>query len=868
MKYVFSVILLAICASGFSQIVGGAGICHVSGNPNQIDFLKEIDQRQHCTQAIDTLSGDTYTYNANLPFSQRWQKSECEGRTITQIGHDFEFDIYPVLPVFFDGTAYVRATTASTQTLPSAYITKIIDVNTFRISPLFSCIVETTADVSGDFYYYLQDDGNWGTVPDAQLPFRVGASENGLFVPHGELESVGLSTSDNAWIKSSGAAPNLAFDLTDLAKDTLRADTSYRVANVAQLKSALRAKYWRLGRVVTTDGFYQAGDGGGGKYLLEAGTGNDTLSFTLSGLTGRARLIANEDGGINVLQTGAKPSLTYNNTRHIQLAIDNFQLIEIQGDTTFTIESRLIMRSNKYLKLGQNTKIRLTNFHRDALIATPLGAATENFTIEGGIWDRTYSGPSTTNEFASLGLNFGDPLDCMMALIDTKLATIKNACFKSNYANGYAIWMPKAFNAHIENIKLDVLRDGVHIQGPADNVLISNVRGTTGDDFIALDGANYQNWNVTEGNLTNITIENINPQGQCGNVVAVFPGSKWSGSTYVEDYYADNIQIKNVYGKKTGGGAIVNLLQYGDPNNPSNRKVFFGSIKNIGIDGIKMQATTDQVVVGTRRVENISIENVSANVNGGLVFGTSDATRKTVVNKATIFNYTDLATRASDRAITVQQFGRVKNMDIANCDFKMSNPGGSLLNWTSDTLMTSFVKLSNCNFTGNTSAFWAEQDSLNISATNCVFDGNTIPFSVVNPAQKYVLSNNIFTNIGSYLVASRLNNVAAKVYFGNNSIDLDLKNYIGRDHANVAINALSQGRDEVFEIGGGAVFSLAAAYDIGQRFYVKNTSAVTSYLAPPGGSTIDGASFLTLLTNQSFLVEKRTDTTWVVLAKQ
>jgi hypothetical protein len=88
MKYFIFIFALIISSSVIAQegVVGGAGRCPVSGNPNLVLSLRVIDQRQHASEAVDTTSGDVYNYKFSLPIGTRWVKqvgvSITDGPTI------------------------------------------------------------------------------------------------------------------------------------------------------------------------------------------------------------------------------------------------------------------------------------------------------------------------------------------------------------------------------------------------------------------------------------------------------------------------------------------------------------------------------------------------------------------------------------------------------------------------------------------------------------------------------------------------------------------------------------------------------------------------------------------------------------------
>ena len=105
-------------------------------------------------------------------------------------------------------------------------------------------------------------------------------------------------------------------------------------------------------------------------------------------------------------------------------------------------------------------------------------------------------------------------------------------------------------NFIIQDIEFkDVNRDGIHVEGPAYDGLIRDIRGRTGDDMIALNAWDWTNSSLTFGSIYNVIVEDI----KCD------PGYLWSemrlhpGNYVLPDgrtiecpvYNADRCQRKN-----------------------------------------------------------------------------------------------------------------------------------------------------------------------------------------------------------------------------------------------------------------------------------------------------------------------------------
>jgi len=72
-KYIkLSIFLLLSLSLSSQSIVGGGGICAVSGDPNSLATLGVIDSRYSCTSIKDTVTGNIYTYVVENALGSRW----------------------------------------------------------------------------------------------------------------------------------------------------------------------------------------------------------------------------------------------------------------------------------------------------------------------------------------------------------------------------------------------------------------------------------------------------------------------------------------------------------------------------------------------------------------------------------------------------------------------------------------------------------------------------------------------------------------------------------------------------------------------------------------------------------------------------
>lgn len=73
MKQLITIFFTLLALSAWSQAIeGGGGICHVSGDPNDVVALEVQDVRAECFAVVDTTSGQLYIYDPTGTIGSRW----------------------------------------------------------------------------------------------------------------------------------------------------------------------------------------------------------------------------------------------------------------------------------------------------------------------------------------------------------------------------------------------------------------------------------------------------------------------------------------------------------------------------------------------------------------------------------------------------------------------------------------------------------------------------------------------------------------------------------------------------------------------------------------------------------------------------
>lgn len=411
------------------------------------------------------------------------------------------------------------------------------------------------------------------------------------------------------------------------------ADSLYRIANVASFGNTALAAKWETGRVVSTDGFYSAADGGGANYIIETSGTVDNISIFAVG-SRRARLVANADGGINILQLGAKANDTNDDRAAIQKALDLFPLVYTETSGRFRIDAKLRVPQNRHIRFGKSTEIALySSVQNSLLMNADTNGVQKNLIIEGGIWNMRHTEETrstVTSTFSGQAL-LGIFLLNWENVILRDLAVIH--CAK------YAIYPCRMKNLVVDNIRFDTYSDGIHISGPGKNIEINNVHGKTGDDFVIIDGSNWYPYTISEGDFESVKISNIVGDTASGNIVAIFPSNKGVGGTIERNYVIKDLTISGVYGHTLIGKAVA-LSSTGNLSNPGEERTIGGVLRNCVIkDVYATSGTADQILISLDSIYNLKIENVFSNKDANAIVFFPDSEVGTWIDEVTINGY-------------------------------------------------------------------------------------------------------------------------------------------------------------------------------------------------------------------------------------
>jgi hypothetical protein len=250
------------------------------------------------------------------------------------------------------------------------------------------------------------------------------------------------------------------------------------------------------------------------------------------------------------------------------------------------------------------------NEHIVGFAEKPVPADTEpdaDITIEGGIWTTLANGVKDNNgnqrglssKFKPVPGTHG-----VILLQNVRRVTVRNITVRQS--KPFGVHLADAHDFTVENITLDEHgRDGVHVNGPAGEGIIRNVRGVSHDDTVALNAWEWKNYAPSFGAIHHIIIADIH--GAPGSIpsadsIRLLPGVKRFSDGTTLDCPIHDITLRDITD-------IRDFKLYDQPNLEVGRdndfSIGIGTLKNIVFENltfhrpgsIQVHANTDGLTV-------------------------------------------------------------------------------------------------------------------------------------------------------------------------------------------------------------------------------------------------------------------------------
>ncbi|MDD2269584.1 MAG: glycosyl hydrolase family 28 protein [Eubacteriales bacterium] len=208
----------------------------------------------------------------------------------------------------------------------------------------------------------------------------------------------------------------------------------------------------------------------------------------------------------------------HDDTNAIQYLLDNNQVVNLPFPQKYYLISRpLKLRSNQTLRLDSFAAVKLAAKSSCLMVSCE---HCNNVVLEGGLWDMNNMeqnpNPLWTGSFGEVKHDDMDDryLGVAMRFFDVTNLTIKNLTVKDPVTFG--IQITKAYQFTVDNITFDYNQgnpilgtmDGVHIESGCRYGRITNLKGKTYDDLLAINADDFY-----YGDISDISVDGIYAEG-------------------------------------------------------------------------------------------------------------------------------------------------------------------------------------------------------------------------------------------------------------------------------------------------------------------------------------------------------------------
>ena len=182
----------------------------------------------------------------------------------------------------------------------------------------------------------------------------------------------------------------------------------------------------------------------------------------------------------------------------------------------YLISKPLRMHSDQTLHLDPNTVIRLADGAMQyMLVNDDTENGNRNIQVIGGIWDGNNLTQTCDYHQGVKGSEPYDPnryLGCIMLFINVENLRIEKLTIKD--PETFAINLAKVRWFTVQDITFDFNQkrgnmDGVHVQGGSQHGTITNLKGDTNDDMVALNADDANMFEITQGSITDIQVDGL-----------------------------------------------------------------------------------------------------------------------------------------------------------------------------------------------------------------------------------------------------------------------------------------------------------------------------------------------------------------------
>jgi len=248
----------------------------------------------------------------------------------------------------------------------------------------------------------------------------------------------------------------------------------------------------------------------------------------------------------------------HDDTAALQEMLDRCGIVTVDRPGTYLVSRTLIIHSNTRFVLSPGAKLLAAPMSRCALLENEHFAKNGrdgNIGIYGGIWDgncdemgldAVYEAIHREDEPYSPTLFKGK----LIRFAGTDNLSLEKMTVRNPVS--YGIQIADAAGFLVRDLYFDYnwhfgTTDGVHINGPAEDGLIENLRGTTNDDMVSLTTIDETHAEVTKGDIVNVDIRNVSAKNGYSGIRLLSAG----------DYDIRCVRISGVYGAYRHNAVLI-----------------------------------------------------------------------------------------------------------------------------------------------------------------------------------------------------------------------------------------------------------------------------------------------------------------------
>lgn len=286
---------------------------------------------------------------------------------------------------------------------------------------------------------------------------------------------------------------------------------------------------------------------------------------------------------------------------------------------------------------------------------TAIGTRDANITIRGGTWIRLTSNNGSANGWDKHSLRFRH-VDGLL-LQDVTISTLEGK---------YAVSLGDVSDAKVRDVTLAAFSDGIHIQGPAFRTHVAQIRGSTGDDSVAVTPRDWTAYDDVFGHVEDTLIQDVTCSSTAACAIKVLGGSTATAArrTVVE---------------RIAGSAVNHAMIIGDDTAQANTTG--GLVSDIAIRDVRTTTANAKnlILLNGRSMSRLRISEIEFSNASGSVPIISYAPTATATLDSLVVTEARVATMGGVPLVRVDLLATVSRMRISGVDIGATATGANVV---------------------------------------------------------------------------------------------------------------------------------------------------------------------------------------------